>query len=173
TSKTDRGARAEVPAKRKGEERMRGLPLRRLAAAAVVLAAALAVAAPLGAACPNAYTVKVLVSDTPMPGALTDPDLVNAWGLTAGPTTPWWVSDNGTDKSTLYTGAGGKVPLTVGVDGGPTGDVFNGTTSFVVSAGGASGPARFIFASEDGKIRGWNPGVPPPTPPATTSTQTE
>ena len=38
--------------------------------------------------------------------AHTDGNLVNAWGLTAGPTTPWWVSDNGTDKSTLYNGDG-------------------------------------------------------------------
>jgi uncharacterized protein (TIGR03118 family) len=152
---------------------MRGLPLRRLAVAAAVLAAALAAAAPLGAAGSNAYTVKVLVSDVPTPGALTDPDLVNAWGLVAGPATPWWVSDNETDKSTLYTGLGAKVPLTVNVDGGPTGVVFNGsTTAFVVSAQHASGSARFIFASEDGKIRGWNPGVPP-QPPGTLSTRTE
>ena len=152
---------------------MRGLPLRRLAAAAAVLAAALVVAAPLGAAGSNSYTVKVLASDVPTPGATLDSDLVNGWGLVAGPTTPWWVSDNGTDKSTLYTGTGTKIPLTVSVDGGPTGVVFNGTSSFVVSAQHASGPARFIFATEDGTIRGWNPGVPPPPPPTTTSTQTE
>src|SRR5262249_53414776 len=56
------------------------------------------------------------------------------------------------------------------VPGDPTGVVFNGTpitsgAGFVVSAGGASGPARFIFVSEDGSISGWNPGVPPPPPP--------
>ena len=56
------------------------------------------------------------------------------------------------------------------VPGDPTGVVFNGTpitsgAGFVVSAGGASGPARFIFVSEDGSISGWNPGVPPPVPP--------
>ena len=64
---------------------MRGLPLRRLAAAAAVLAAALVVAAPLGAAGSNSYTVKVLASDVPTPGATLDSDLVNGWGLVAGP----------------------------------------------------------------------------------------
>jgi uncharacterized protein (TIGR03118 family) len=72
--------------------------------------------------------------------------------------------DNGTDLSTLYTAAGVKVPLEVRVGGGPTGAVFNGTTDFVVTNGTASGPALFLFASEDGTIRGWNPGVPPPAP---------
>ena len=41
-----------------------------------------------------------LVSDQPGVAANTDPNLVNAWGLASGPTTPWWVSDNGMDKST-------------------------------------------------------------------------
>jgi uncharacterized protein (TIGR03118 family) len=74
------------------------------------------------------------------------------------------VADNGTDKSTLYNGnTGAIVPLVVQVDGGPTGIVFNSGAGFVVQSGAVSGPARFIFASEDGKIRGWNPAVPPAT----------
>jgi uncharacterized protein (TIGR03118 family) len=119
---------------------------------------------PASAAPANAYVVHDLVSDGAHPADTIDPNLVNAWGLTAGPTTPWWVADNGTDLSTLYTAAGVKVPLEVQVDGGPTGAVFNGTANFVVSNGTASGPALFLFASEDGAIRGWNPGVPPPAP---------
>jgi uncharacterized protein (TIGR03118 family) len=119
---------------------------------------------PASAAPANAYVVHDLVSDGAHAADTTDPNLVNAWGLTAGPTTPWWVADNGTDLSTLYTAAGVKVPLEVQVGGGPTGAVFNGTPSFVVSSGTASGPALFLFASEDGKIRGWNLGVPPPAP---------
>jgi uncharacterized protein (TIGR03118 family) len=108
----------------------------------------------------NAYTVHNLVSDGAVPADRTDPNLVNGWGLTSGPTTPWWVADNGTDRSTLYRGDGTIVPLVVRVDGGPTGALFNGTTDFVVTDGTSSGAARFIFASEDGKIRGWNPNVP-------------
>jgi uncharacterized protein (TIGR03118 family) len=139
-----------------------------LAAAAIAAAGtALFVGSSLGAG--GTYTVTPLVADQPGIAPTTDGHLVNAWGLTSGPTTPWWVADNGTDLSTLYSGAGAKVPLEVGVEGGPTGAVFNGTSSFVVQAGHASGPARFIFATEAGTIRGWNPGVPPPP----TSTQTE
>jgi uncharacterized protein (TIGR03118 family) len=109
----------------------------------------------------NAYTVHALVSDgTAVPAAATDANLVNAWGLTAGPTTPWWSANNGTNTSTLYTGAGSKVALTVAVPGGPTGTVFNGSsTDFVVSQNGKSGPARFLFATEGGTVLGWSPAV--------------
>ncbi len=110
----------------------------------------------------NAYVVTNLVSDGSVAAAHVDPNLVNGWGITAGPTTPWWVSDNGMDRSTLYDGTGAAKPIVVSVAGGPTGDVFNGTPDFVVSAGGASAPARFLFATEGGTIQGWNPGVPPP-----------
>ena len=136
------------------------------------LAAATLVAAPVSAAninSQNSYTVHPLVSDTGVGGSLVDTNLVNGWGITAGPTTPWWVANNGTDTSTLYRGDGSKVPLTVTVPGGPTGTVFNAVaTNFLVSVGAASGPARFIFANEDGEIRGWNPTVP-----AANSTVTE
>jgi uncharacterized protein (TIGR03118 family) len=48
----------------------------------------------------------------------------------------------------------------VDVPGGPTGVVYNGGPGFVVHAGRASGPARFLYACEDGRIRGWSPSVP-------------
>jgi len=102
---------------------------------------------PASAAPANAYVVHDLVSDGAHSADTTDPNLVNAWGLTAGPTTPWWVADNGTDLSTLYNAAGVKIGLEVQVDGGPTGATFNGTPHFVVSDGTASGPALFLFAS--------------------------
>jgi uncharacterized protein (TIGR03118 family) len=109
----------------------------------------------------NLYSVRALVSDsaaTPAPAA--DASLVNGWGLTAGPTTPWWAANNGTSTSTLYSGAGAKQALTVTVAGGPTGAVFNGSASdFVVSQNGKSGAARFLFATEGGTIVGWSPAV--------------
>lgn len=114
------------------------------------------------------YAQRNLVSDGFVPAERVDPNLVNGWGITRGPTTPWWVSNNGTGTSTLYDGDGVPRPLVVSVTGAagqptaPTGVVFNGTTAFVVSAGGASAAARFLFASEDGTLSGWNPGVPPP-----------
>ena len=106
-----------------------------------------------------------LVSDQPGHARLTDPSLVNAWGLSHGPNTPLWVSDNGTDVSTLYTESGGpstiaKVPLTVSIPGGaPTGQVFNDTKGFVVP--GTGKPAAFIFDSENGVVSAWNPSVSP------------
>jgi len=118
------------------------------------------------------YTQHNLVSDQAGMADMRDRDLVNAWGLAFGPTTPAWVADNGTDVSTLYSGdVGGtpvtKIPLTVSIPGGaPTGAVFNDTNdsnSFVVKSGGKSGPANFLFSSEAGKITAWSQGVPPAT----------
>lgn len=112
----------------------------------------------------NSYKLTRLVSDKPGVAEHQDPNLVNAWGLVAGPSTPWWVANNGTDTSTLYDGAGNAIPLVVAVAGAPTGTVFNGGSGFVVSHDGASGPSLFLFATENGTIRGWNPAVPPPAP---------
>jgi len=132
---------------------------------------ALAPAAPAAGAHPrNAYHQTNLVSDLPGMAQLTDPDLVNPWGLAAGPTTPAWVADNGTDKATIYPGFVNGSPiqkagLVVDIPGGaPTGQVFNPTPGFVVRSGDSSGPARFLFDSEAGLVTGWNPGVPPPPP---------
>jgi uncharacterized protein (TIGR03118 family) len=111
-----------------------------------------------------------LVSDIPGVANFADPNLVNPWGIVnADGTGPMWISDNGTGVSTLYNGAGAALALVVtiptppnspaGAVAAPTGVVFNSTTSFVVSAGGKSGPSRFIFATEDGTISGWNPTV--------------
>jgi uncharacterized protein (TIGR03118 family) len=93
--------------------------------------------------------------------AHTDPDLQNGWGITEPASGPWWVADNGTDKSTLYAADGTKIGLVVEIaNGAPTGTVFNSVGSgFDVSANGKSGSARFIFASETGTISGWNPSV--------------
>src|SRR5712692_5347992 len=118
-------------------------------AAAAVLAAAVAGAA-RGREAADIYTVHPLVSDSSATSApATDASLVNSWGLSAGPTTPWWAANNGTSTSTLYGGTGAKIPLTVSVPGGPTGTVFNGNAAdFVVSQNGKSGAARFLFATE-------------------------
>jgi len=106
------------------------------------------------------YEQHDLVSDGAVAADLVDAALVNAWGLVASATSPWWVADNGTGLSTLYNGTtGAKVALTVSVPGAPTGIVFNSGPSFVVASGAKSGPARFVFASEDGTISGWNPTV--------------
>jgi len=119
----------------------------------------------------NEFRRHNLVSDLAGKADLTDASLVNPWGLAQGPTTPVWVADNGTNVATLYRGDNivapvTKVGLTVGIPGdGPTGQVFNPTSGFVVDDhAGHSGPALFIFDSESGDITGWNPAVPPPVP---------
>lgn len=113
-----------------------------------------------------------LVSNIPGLASTTDPNLVNPWGISASSTSPFWISDNGTGVTTLYNGAGTPFPpasplvVTVAPPAGsppgttatPTGTVFNGTGDFQVGPGA---PARFIFATEDGTISGWNPGVAP------------
>ena len=143
-------------------------------AAAVVTAAALATmaasASPAGAGQARFRQVN-LVSDVPGVAPLTDPDLLNAWGLAATPGTdqapgsPLWVSDNGSDKTTVFAGAtAGSVAQVLAVNitsGAPTGQVFNPDRAgfFVHDATGHSGSALFIFASENGAIDAWNPGV--------------
>jgi uncharacterized protein (TIGR03118 family) len=115
-----------------------------------------------------------LVSDQHGRAMLTDPDLVNAWGLAASPGsnskpgTPLWVADNGSDKATLYQGNGpvavSKVGLVVHVTGAaPTGQVFNADQSaFIVKdKNGHSGASVFLFDTENGTIDGWSPGVNP------------
>jgi uncharacterized protein (TIGR03118 family) len=131
----------------------------RATVAAVALAGLLVVGLPASAALTNAYTVTPLVSDEGGTGVLPAPHVVNAWGLVAGPTTPWWIADNATDMSSVYSVTANSIPLEVSVPGGPTGLVFHNATTdptnFVLPTGGS---ARFIFASEDGVIRGWNGG---------------
>src|SRR5580765_1472724 len=114
-----------------------------LAIAAAAFFAVVASAALGRSAAVDIYNVHPLVSDSSAtPAPATDASLVNGWGLSAGPTTPWWASDNETNVSTLYDGNGAKTPLTVTVPGGPTGTVFNGNAAdFVVSQGDASGAA--------------------------------
>jgi uncharacterized protein (TIGR03118 family) len=124
-------------------------------AAALCAVAAFVIAAASPAAVGNVYVQHNLVSDGFVPADHTDANLVNAWGLTALPGSPWWVSDNGTDVSTLYNADGTPRSLVVSVPNAPTGDVANTGSSFVVG----SGPALFLFATEEGKILGWNMGL--------------
>jgi uncharacterized protein (TIGR03118 family) len=95
------------------------------------------------------------------PAAHTDPNLINPWGISFSGASPFWVSDAGTQKATLYNGAGVPVPLVVSVPPptapfGPTGQVFNNTTGFVLSN---ASPAIFIFANLNGSISAWNGGL--------------
>lgn len=112
------------------------------------------------------YKQTNLVSDQ-SGASFTDSNLVNPWGLSRSSGSPWWVSDNGTGRSTLYDGTGKPLSLVVtippadstsGNTGTPTGTVFNGGTGFALAP---SLPALFLFVTEDGTISGWNPKVDP------------
>jgi uncharacterized protein (TIGR03118 family) len=98
-----------------------------------------------------------------------DPNLVNPWGISFGPATPFWVSDNATGVSTLYSAAGVQVsppsPVTIAdaaSPANPTGQVFNGNTNLFIVDNGLppadpnfkSGGANFIFDTENGTISG-------------------
>src|SRR6266436_8536124 len=144
------------------------------------------------------FTQKNLVSDISQPNnadgsaVLVDPNLKNPWGLSRSAGSPWWVANNNSGTSTLYSGAGTPqnffpdphpdsngnginspfnnfvmVPppgFAPGTQSAPTGVVFNGSnTDFLLMPGMKGTQAIFIFATEDGTISGWNPGVNPPT----------
>jgi uncharacterized protein (TIGR03118 family) len=129
------------------------------AAAALAIAAAIGLVARAGAS-GDTYTMTPLVSDGGVPAPHVDRTLVNAWGLAASPTGPWWTGNEARGTSTLYSSTGRKQLLTVSVPGGPTGVAYNAGTSFLVRANGRSDPARFVYACEDGNIRAWTPTVP-------------
>src|SRR6201987_5436400 len=121
----------------------------------------------------RSYVQTNLVSDIPGLAAHTDPNLKNPWGTSVGPGSPIWVSDNHAGVTTLYDGPRKPPPRVVtipappsagaGAVGAPTGQAFNTfdptSTDFVISKDGVSGPAFFLFATEDGTIAGWNPSV--------------
>jgi uncharacterized protein (TIGR03118 family) len=109
------------------------------------------------------YVQNNLVSDI-KGAARTDGNLVNAWGLDASPTGPWWVNANGTGLANVYDSNGAQfmAPITIPVSplssgtGAPTGivfNIFNGTGDFAILP---NEPAFFIFATEDGTISAWN-----------------
>ncbi len=121
---------------------------------ATLFAAWLAAASP--AVMATEFGVQVLVSSdgSAHPAQLIDPGLLNGWGLSYSPTSPFWVSSNGAGTSVLYsvdptTQATAKIGLTVSIpgDGSVTGQVFNPGSGFNAD--------RFLFVSEDGTVSGW------------------
>lgn len=124
-----------------------------------------------GAVFAQHYTQTNLVSDVAGAAAVQDPSLVNPWGLSRSANGPWWVANNGTGTSTLYTGTGQIIPINgngivtipgpknspAGTIAAPTGTVFNGSGDFVLPAPNGR-PAVFLFVTEDGTISGWNGG---------------
>jgi len=120
------------------------------------------------------YKQTNLVSNIPGKAPTIDPNLKNPWGLTRSSTTPaqpgspWWIGNNNSGTSTLYNGKDNIIPPLVvsvpvpkgapaGTQSAPTGVVFNGSPADFLLAPGKQ--AIFMFATEDGTISGWNPGI--------------
>jgi uncharacterized protein (TIGR03118 family) len=88
------------------------------------------------------------------------PNLVNPWGVSFSSNSPFWVSNNGSGTSTLYSvNAQGRVtqaglivsmadagaPITGTVNTGTQGSRYNGNA--------------FLFAAESGAVYGWRPAL--------------
>jgi uncharacterized protein (TIGR03118 family) len=100
-----------------------------------------------------------LVTDDPSgnPAQITDPSLKNPWGMSHSGASQFWVSNNGTGVSTLYsvdplTNDTTKLGLTVTIpgDGSVTGQAFNSAAGT-----GAFNGDLFLFVSQDGTVSGW------------------
>jgi uncharacterized protein (TIGR03118 family) len=97
-----------------------------------------------------------------------DTTLVNPWGMSFSNKGPFWISDAGTNASSIYQVDQSGVLTNFGsvaVAGGPTGQVFNGSsTDFLIPGPSGPVPALFIFDTLGGTISGWsfagnNPGA--------------
>lgn len=120
---------------------------------------------PLALAAQNYVQTNLVSNSSAIPALHIDPNLVNPWGLVQTSTSPFWVSDQVTSKTTLYMGTGAAVPLVVNIPAtsgpanGPTGVVFNTGSGFPLPAASGTGTvsARFMFDNLNGEIYGWNP----------------
>lgn len=115
-----------------------------------------------------------LVSDISGLAAITDPELINPWGVSFSTTSPFWISNQGKNTTTLYAVTHSTTVTKVGINPptgfvaipttaqgpqGPTGQVNNvNASSFLVKNGGDGGPAHFIFANLNGTISAWDGG---------------
>jgi len=120
----------------------------------------------------NAYVQTNLVSNTTGVAAVTDPNLVDPWGVSYSATGVFWVSNHLSATSTLYNGSGTITPTVVIIpkgaastftQGRPTGQVQNNLsatfpTAFLLPAPNGK-VASFIFSDDDGTITAWNGSV--------------
>jgi uncharacterized protein (TIGR03118 family) len=128
-------------------------------------------AAPPAAAMGFTDTALVSNSNTVVGTALTiDANLQNPWGIAVAPGSPFWISDNNNNLSTLYSGIGANetqgvtgsasvgiaIPASAaGVAANPTGQVYNGNGGFMITTSMGQESALFIFDGEGGTIAAW------------------
>jgi uncharacterized protein (TIGR03118 family) len=129
-------------------------------ARALALAAGLCIA---HAASAQTYVNQVLTDNICCETPHTDPRLATVWGVTFDPAGLAWMSANATRRAVLLDGLGTPQGLSPRMavrplfnGGAATGVVFSPGQNFLVSDSfGGMGPARFIFATQEGSILGW------------------
>lgn len=132
-----------------------------LLAAGVLAISATAVLADHGSRTNSGYVQINLVSDIATNALRTDPRLLNAWGLVAGPGSIW-VNDNHSGLMTVYSPSGRtsdfavNIPAPGGGEGAPTGLAFNDTAQFVITNGNKHDQSDFLMSTEDGTITAWS-----------------
>jgi uncharacterized protein (TIGR03118 family) len=151
------------------------IPYRTCALASALASCATALLLSAAPAYAGPYVQTNLVSNIPGLAAITDPQLVNPWGFSHSATSPFWVSNQGTNSTTLYAVTGSTnvtktvinppsglvaIPTTGSGPQGPTGQVNNtNASSFLVGNGGNGNRASFIFDDLNGTISAWNAGA--------------
>ena len=121
------------------------------------------------------YVQTDLVSDISGLAKLTEPTLVNPWGISHSATSPFWISNQGTSLTNLWSVTGqtnvtkvtavnpptGNIAIPTfggGPAQGPTGQVNSTSMSAFPVSGGDGNPAHFIFANLNGTISAWDTG---------------
>jgi uncharacterized protein (TIGR03118 family) len=99
-----------------------------------------------------------------------DVNLQNPWGIAVAPGQPFWIADNNSNLSTLYSGTGktetsaitgsNSVGIAIpssaaGVQSNPTGQVYNGNGGFLIPTPNGQETALFMFDGEGGTIAAW------------------
>jgi uncharacterized protein (TIGR03118 family) len=115
----------------------------------------------------SGYASVELVADERGRARHADPRLVDPCGLSFCPNGIVFVADGAKGLVTLYSPSGIPIPFAIHVpmplcghgNSAPTGIVFNATDAFLVTHGSRTLPARYLFATRDGTISGWNPSV--------------
>jgi uncharacterized protein (TIGR03118 family) len=126
-----------------------------------------------GATSGSAFTDTVLVADKAevvASAATIDANLQNPWGIAVAPGLPFWISNNNSNSTTLYSGTGAvetqsitgsadtgvAIPASAaGVQANPTGQVYNGGGGFLIPTAKGQETALFIFDGEGGLISAW------------------
>src|SRR5580704_6608160 len=112
----------------------------------------------------STYVQTNIISDgATVPALVTDPTLINPWGVSVGPAI--WIDKAGSGSVAIDTAAGAiAVPLlpsvtipaasSMSAHGSPRGTVYNSNSGIVNIPGSTS--ALFLFGTLDGTIAAWN-----------------